>query len=1538
MSLFTQLFVFRIEDGGRDNIMFNHHIKIKTIFLIGIFVIFLASVSGISYFKYNPYFTYRYIKKNFDYISLLLNGKINIENNHNRTNVAYSVPVLLYHGVTKNPDGSNILLEDFKNQMFTLKKAGWQTVTLEDFYKFTKGEKELPDKSFLLTFDDGRKDSYYPVDPILKALNYNAVMFIITERSIVDFNTFHLTKHEIKQMINNGRWEIQSHGKNAHTFYDIDVSVKPGHFYSNKLLVKKENRLETDDEFITRISDDFLSSKNNIEKEFGIKAISLAFPYGDFGEGNLNYSDINMRVLGESKKFYDIIFYQYWPRVNDGFRSNYFTDESYNFIRKRINVSPTWTSDELLNLMEASQNISLPYIEKFDNTKRWIDIFGDVSVSGNNKELIIFGKNGSGATYLDGSYFWKNYQYNTTIKEVEENISVSLLARYHNSLNYVSCQFDDDAIIIKNVDDGNVKILNEIKITGKYTIRNGRKIGIEANKDEIKCILDNLPLLQIKNSEIGQYGGIGIKIWNNGAVDQKLIISDIVVNNLNDISDIINKYSSSINGKEIVYKFLDKGDLKIADEYLDNFYAVDRFEPIKINPPITWKENPNNEPYWRFNFYNLTSTRHLLYAWTKTGNKIYLDKLIEIMNGFIDDGMNGSYSWDYHGTAFRTMVFVNTWWKLRETNVLSNDFGRKVLEALKVHGDFLVDESHYEPDYNHGLDQAIALYVLAVNFPDLSGADKWLAISKERLIKITNDIIDADGVLVENSPYYHFYALNKYWELFNYLKNNNLSLGDEFDKNLNNKIKKMISYGVYILQPNLEIPIIGASLKSKINLSDNYEEMANFDSNFLYVLTKGRKGKLSLKRNIFYPATGQTIMRSGWDNNEKFEKQTQIIFDVGDYRTDHSDLDALSFSLFSRGVALIPDSGLYTYEDGPYRDYFHGTLAHNTVVVDGQNQKKGSAIPGIFYEKDDFVYQSAQHNLYDGVIHQRAISLIKDDIVLVIDNLISNEQHKYEQKFHFAPELKLDVNGLIANASGSLSEQSITIYQLVDNGITVKSVKGENNPPAGLCSEEYEKAIPCYDISYVKNAKTATYITVLKIGKHNNFSAKINESKNNVIIESNDKKYSIKIGKSTKIDRKISVSESFNTTDLFSKEKTPLSVFSDINSWQFNSNGKISLEDENIKVISSADGLPAMLIKNINTDLSHQNISFKLKVDNIKNISQLKISLSNNNFFKTASLNLKSEIYTKEYDGEWITVGLAKSKYRSETLGGWKFNNPNFDWSKIDKIRFDIAAVNGEMVSTQFSDFSLISEQKEAVLSIIFDDGWSSILNVLPIMQKYGIKGNVAVMKDAVGKKNYLSLEQIKEMQNVYGWNIVNHSARHKNAVKDYYQNNNLADFENDIIDNLEYLIDNSINSAPNWYIYPYGDTNNEIKNIVGKYYKFARGTSNATEAFPFADPLNVKILAVDNTVNPEYVNDAIRDGIENKYTLIFMLHKLESPPALATQYSVQDVEKIIKYIVKSGIKVRTLTEIDRGNNVPISEFSVIKAVPEQIILEFNHK
>ncbi|MDP3953787.1 MAG: hypothetical protein Q8Q06_00005, partial [bacterium] len=92
---------------------------------------------------------------------------------------ATSVPVLIYHGILKDEDASgfNISIDKFKDQMFALKKAGYETITSETLYKYMKEGLELPEKSIVITFDDGRLDSLYNGNPTLKALDYQAIMF-----------------------------------------------------------------------------------------------------------------------------------------------------------------------------------------------------------------------------------------------------------------------------------------------------------------------------------------------------------------------------------------------------------------------------------------------------------------------------------------------------------------------------------------------------------------------------------------------------------------------------------------------------------------------------------------------------------------------------------------------------------------------------------------------------------------------------------------------------------------------------------------------------------------------------------------------------------------------------------------------------------------------------------------------------------------------------------------------------------------------------------------------------------------------------------------------------------------------------------------------------------------------------------------------------------------------------------------------------------------------------------------------------------------
>lgn len=103
---------------------------------------------------------------------------------------ALSVPVLMYHHVSAHKGALvTISPENFESHIAYLTSNGYKTLSLNEFLAFKKMEFEAPEKSVLLTFDDGWIDNYLVVFPILKKYGAKATIFTVTdwvERSQLD--------------------------------------------------------------------------------------------------------------------------------------------------------------------------------------------------------------------------------------------------------------------------------------------------------------------------------------------------------------------------------------------------------------------------------------------------------------------------------------------------------------------------------------------------------------------------------------------------------------------------------------------------------------------------------------------------------------------------------------------------------------------------------------------------------------------------------------------------------------------------------------------------------------------------------------------------------------------------------------------------------------------------------------------------------------------------------------------------------------------------------------------------------------------------------------------------------------------------------------------------------------------------------------------------------------------------------------------------------------------------------------------------------
>lgn len=97
-----------------------------------------------------------------------------------KNNPKQTVPVLMYHHVTPEGGSLSCSVRNFDSQLKALVKRGYHTLTAEQFARFLKGE-PVPEKSVVLTFDDGYLNNFVYAHPILQKYNLHALMFLITK-------------------------------------------------------------------------------------------------------------------------------------------------------------------------------------------------------------------------------------------------------------------------------------------------------------------------------------------------------------------------------------------------------------------------------------------------------------------------------------------------------------------------------------------------------------------------------------------------------------------------------------------------------------------------------------------------------------------------------------------------------------------------------------------------------------------------------------------------------------------------------------------------------------------------------------------------------------------------------------------------------------------------------------------------------------------------------------------------------------------------------------------------------------------------------------------------------------------------------------------------------------------------------------------------------------------------------------------------------------------------------------------------------------
>ena len=249
---------------SRKNDSIKHSLKNKNILTFSI-IIFVLILSG--YLIHNNISSKKITTYNVNTVDELKSFDESTLVNDNR-----GVPVLYYHSVRESADNEvTITPEMLKTQLKYIKDEGYVTLTLSELKGYLLNNSPIPNKSIVLTFDDGYMDNYYSAFPILKDFNMVATIFCIT--SNLD-GSYYLSKDAITEMSNYGI-DIQSH--TVH------------HPHLDKM---------TYDEQLSELKD----SKKTLESITGKKVDSIAYPFGDFNDDSIKAAKDAGYTLGFTTK------------------------------------------------------------------------------------------------------------------------------------------------------------------------------------------------------------------------------------------------------------------------------------------------------------------------------------------------------------------------------------------------------------------------------------------------------------------------------------------------------------------------------------------------------------------------------------------------------------------------------------------------------------------------------------------------------------------------------------------------------------------------------------------------------------------------------------------------------------------------------------------------------------------------------------------------------------------------------------------------------------------------------------------------------------------------------------------------------------------------------------------------------------------------------------------------------------------------------------------------------------------------------------
>jgi hypothetical protein len=310
-------------------------------------------------------------------------------------------------------------------------------------------------------------------------------------------------------------------------------------------------------------------------------------------------------------------------------------------------------------------------------------------------------------------------------------------------------------------------------------------------------------------------------------------------------------------------------------------------------------------------------------------------------------------------------------------------------KALKQQINYLENNLEYHLLANHLLENIFALFISAFALQN-----KKLFITSNKLLhqQLEEQILN-NGAHYELSPMYHSIILSKLLLCIDVCEQN------EFGKNINynylhETASKMLGW---INEYSFSDGSWALMNDAALGIAPTTQQLINA-ANKLEI----KSSKTSLGECGFYKLKNT---------------DAEVLITTGKisptYQPGHAHSHGLHFCMFLKSKQVIVDTGISTYNNTQQRWYERSTVAHNTVVINNQNQSDVWGAFRVGKRCKVKIINSDNKNFQASVIHSKGkhtrAFLLENNSLVISDNLSSNNIAK--GKVHFNTNEQLQKKG-----------------------------------------------------------------------------------------------------------------------------------------------------------------------------------------------------------------------------------------------------------------------------------------------------------------------------------------------------------------------------------------------------------------------------------------------------------------------------------------------------------------------------------------------